>query len=98
MAGMTEHRDAGPEMYVVRMDAILNRWFTNYEDARASLQSEGGFLFPYRGQYFVTLQEGIRELGLDPDDSDWARIGRDWVRPDDPEAWERLREKRELAV
>jgi hypothetical protein len=91
-------RDDGPVMYVARMDAIMNRWFTTYEDARASLQSEGGYLFPYRNQYFVTLREGIRELGLDPDDPDWARIGWDWVRPDDAEAWERLKDKRELAA
>ncbi len=33
-------------MYVSRMDACLNRWFTTYEDARASLESEGRYLFP----------------------------------------------------
>lgn len=85
-------------MYVARMDAIVNRWFTNYEAAKASLQSEGGYLFPYRDQYFVTLSEGVRELGLDPGDPDWARIGWDWVQPADAAAWERLREKRQLAA
>lgn len=95
---MKDNRDAGPVMYVVRMDAIINRWFTTYEDARASLESEGGYLFPHRNQYFVTLREGIRELGLDPDDPDWARIGWDWVRPIDTNAWERLKGKRELVA
>lgn len=85
-------------MYVARMDAIVNRWFTTYEAAKASLRSEGGYLFPYRDQYFVTLSEGVRELGLDPGDPDWARIGWDWVQPGDAAAWERLREKRELAA
>ena len=84
-------------MYVPTMDAIVNRWFTSYESARASLQSEGGYLFPYGNQYFVTQGEGVRELGLDPDDPDWARIGWDWVRPLDPEARQRLLEKRELS-
>jgi hypothetical protein len=93
-----DSRQQGPVMYVASMDAIVNRWFTNYEDARESLHAEGGYLFPYRNQYFVTLREGIRELGLDPDDPDWARIGWDWVRPKDEEAWERLRNKRELAA
>jgi hypothetical protein len=90
-------RDEGPVMYVGSMDAVVNRWFTNYEDARASLRVEGGYLFQYRNQFFVTLREGIRELGLDPDDPDWERIGWDWVRPQDEEAWERLKGKRELA-
>jgi hypothetical protein len=89
--------DDKPVMWVPRMDAIVNRWFRTYEEARASLQSEGGYLLPYRGQYFVTLREGVRELGLDPDDPDWERIGWDWVRPGDGAAWERLVHRRELA-
>lgn len=87
----------GPVMWVSRMDAVLSRWFANYDSARASLQAEGGYLFPFRDQCFVTLREGVRELGLDPDDPDWERIGWDWVRPTDAEAWKRLRQKRELA-
>ena len=78
---MTETHVKGSIMYVPRMDAILNRWFTTYEEARASLESEGGYLLPFRNQFFVTTSEGIRELGLDPEHPDWARIGWDWVRP-----------------
>ena len=85
-------------MYLSRMDVFLNRWFTTYEEARASLESEGGYLLPYGSQFFVTVDGAIRELGLDPQDPDWARIGWDWVRPADLEAWERLKEKRELAI
>ena len=88
----------GPIMYVARMDAILNRWFTTHEEARASLDAEGGYLLPYRNQFFVTLSEGIIELGLDPEDPDWAQIGWDWVRPKDAAAWQRLKEERELAL
>jgi len=92
---MTGLNSEGPIMYVPRMDAVLNRWFTSYTEASSSLASEGGFLLPYKGQFFVTLREGIRELGLDPDDPDWERIGWDWVQPKDSEAWQRLKEKRE---
>jgi hypothetical protein len=95
---MTAANDVGPIMYVARMDAVLNRWFTTYEAARASLDSEGGYLLPYENHFFVTLSEGIRDLGLDPNDPDWARIGWDWVQPKDSEAWQRLKEKRELAL
>ena len=94
---MTPVQDDELPMYVPRMDAILSRWFTTYEEARASLELEGGYLFPYRRQFFVTTSEAIRELGLDPADPDWERIGWDWVRPRDREAWERLKEKRGLA-
>ncbi len=89
---------ASPVMYVPSMDAVLNRWFHFYPEARASLEAEGGYLFPYGTQFFVTAAEGIRELGLDPQDPDWARIGWDWVAPQDRAAWERLVEKRELAT
>ena len=92
---MTAPHTEGPIMYVPRMDAVLNRWFTSYAEASSSLASEGGYLLPYKGQFFVTLSEGVRELGLDPDDPDWARIGWDWVQPKDNEAWKRLKEKRE---
>ncbi len=90
--------DRGPVMYVARMDAFLNRWFTTYAAARESLDSEGGYLLPYRTQFFVTVAGAIRELGLDPDDPDWALIGRDWVRPNDPEARARLERQRLLAI
>ena len=80
------------------MDAFLNRWYTTYESARSSLESEGGYLLPYKDQFFVTVAGAIRELGLDPVDPDWARIGWDWVRPADAQAWERLKGKLELAI
>jgi hypothetical protein len=95
---MTNSEAESPIMYVARMDAVLNRWFRSYAEARASLDAEGGYLLPFKHQFFVTLSEGIRDLGLDPDDPDWERIGWDWVQPKDREAWERLKEKRELAV
>lgn len=82
-------------MYVPRMDAVLNRWFTSYEEARAFLENEGGYLLPYKRQFFITEGEGIRELGLDPNDPDWALIGWDWVQPKDSDAWERLNQKRQ---
>ena len=85
-------------MYEPRMDAFLNRWFTSYAAARQSLESDGGFLLPYRDQFFVTTADAIRELGLDPTDPDWERIDWDWVRPRDEEAWERLRVRREVAI
>ena len=91
---MTTPDDAGPLMYVETMDGFLNQWFTRYEDARALRESQGGYLLPYKNQFFVTVAEAIVELGLDPNDPDWERIGWDWVRPTDSEAWELLRDKR----
>lgn len=83
-----------PEFWYARgMDAFLNRWFARYEDARASLESEGGYLLPFRRQFFVCGADAVRLLGLDPDDPDWARVGWDCVRPADEAACERLRQR-----
>jgi len=86
---MNSEHDAGPVMHVSRMDAFLNRWFNTYEEARAALDSDGGYLFACRHQYFVTTGAAVRELGLDPEDLDWQHIGFDWVQPADTDAWER---------
>lgn len=86
-----------PVMYVPSMAVYLNRWYAAYDDARAARSAEGGFLFPYEKQYFVADSGAVKELGLDPLDPDWERIGWDWVRPLDTVAWDRLRAKRELA-
>ena len=84
--------------YQPDLDVFLNRWFSNYEEARRSLESEGGFLLPYRRHFYVCQPEAISALGLDPEDADWELIGRDCARPSDAGAFERLREKREEFV
>lgn len=86
-----------PVMYVDSMDVFLNRWFRSYEQARDARALEGGYLFPYQQHFFVADGGAVRELGLDPSDPDWERIGWDWVRPLDAEAWERLACKRLIA-
>ena len=55
-----------------------------------SAHSLGGFLLPYRHQFVIVDQYFIATLGLDPEARDWARIGRDWVRPLDTAARHRL--------
>jgi hypothetical protein len=83
--------------YPPTLDVFLNRWFTNYEEARALLESEGGYLLPYKQQFFVCEADAIRAMGLEADDPDWERVGWDCARPADRQAYERLREKRERA-
>jgi hypothetical protein len=85
-------------MHTDRMSLLLNRWFASYGEAAASRAAEGGYLLPYRRQFFVTGPEGVLELGLDPGDPDWARIGWDWVRPRDAEAHLRLAQARFAAM
>ena len=80
--------------YQSTLDVFLNRGFSNYEAARQSLDGEGGFLLPYKKHFFVCEADVIQALGLEPDDPDWERIGRDGAKPKDRDAYERLRDRR----
>ena len=80
-------------LYPPHCDVFLNNWFASYEEAQAYLREAGGYLLPYKHQFFVCQAGHIEALGLEPEDSDWARIGWDWARPADEGAWERLNAK-----
>lgn len=80
--------------YHPSLDVFLNRWFSTYEAARRSLEGEGGFLLPYEKHFFVCESDVIAAMGLEPDDPDWEKIGRDCVEPTDADAYQRLLDKR----
>lgn len=72
----------------------LNVWCRSYAEAKAYLDSHRGFyLLKYKNQCFLAQAPHIRDIGLDPNDADWEEIGRDWVKPKNLEARERLRQK-----
>lgn len=71
----------------------LNAWFTKYSEAKLHLQSVGGFLLPYKNQFFICNANYIKQIGFEPDDPDWKLIGYDWVIPNDKKAWQRLYKK-----
>lgn len=73
--------------------AFLNRWFSSYDEALASLRAVGGYLFPFREQFFITDAGFLAALGVDPADPDWARMGFNWVEPLDAAARARLEQK-----
>ena len=89
--------DADILWYPPTLDVFLNRWFSSYEEARKALEAEGGYLLPYRHQFFICQPEAIRAMGLEPDDPDWERIGRDGAKPANSEAFQRLKAKRKEA-
>lgn len=85
--------------YQTSLDVFLNRWFSNYDDARSAFESESGvFLLPYKNHFFICKPEVISALGLDPNDPDWEKIGYDCARPNDEAAYQRLAEKRKKVV
>ncbi|MEL6308619.1 MAG: hypothetical protein AAFQ52_10795 [Chloroflexota bacterium] len=86
------------DVYPRRCMRYTLEWHTDYEIASQSLGTEGGYLFPYKNQYFICSATYITELGLDPSDPDWARIGYNWVQPDDERAWGRLTQLQRISV
>lgn len=78
--------DFGTLLYSPACGAHWNIWFAGYEQAREVRHAHGGFLLPYRHQFVVVDEHFVRTLGLDPDAPEWSRMGRDWVRPEDPQA------------
>jgi hypothetical protein len=80
--------------YQTNLDVFLNRWYSNYEEARLERESSGGFLLPYKRHFFVCEAEVIAAMGLEPNDPDWEKIKWDGAQPVDSEAYQRLREKR----
>lgn len=73
-------------------------WYARHAEARRHLERAGGYLLPWRGQFFVAEARYVGALGLDPDDPDWEAIGHDWARPADPDARDRLEAKLEAAA
>lgn len=93
-------REAAPppavdfEVLLSRVGGLfLNRWFATYEEALASLRAHGGYLFPYRQQFFVCEASLLTALGVDVADPDWALAGPDWVEPLDAAAHARLEQR-----
>ncbi len=84
--------------YRSRLAIYLQHWFVRYDEAKAQQSVGGGYLLPYRQHFFVCEADAIRDLGLDPIDPDWARIGFDAVRPGDTDAFARLRRRRLAAA
>lgn len=84
--------------YQTSLDVFVNRWFANYEEARKSRESEGGYLLPFQHHFYVCEAEVIQAMGLEPDDPDWEKIGWDCAQPADADAFARLYQKREEAV
>ena len=82
--------DRGELMHRNPGGAYWNIWSASYDEAEAIRRDHGGILLAYRRQFLIVEPPYIEHLGLEPDDPDWDRMGRDWVRPADRAAWTRI--------
>jgi hypothetical protein len=90
ISGARDVSDFGTVLYPKRCGGHLNLWYRSYDDAAIGRRASGGYLLAYRRHYMVVHSLFIETLGLDPDASDWQRLGHDWVRPLDVGARTRL--------
>lgn len=72
---------------------FLNHWFANYDEAKSYQQTNGGFLLPFKNQFFICDANYINHLGFNSEDPDWELIAYDWVYPMNKTAWHRLYKK-----
>ena len=82
--------DFGTLLCPPEADVHCNIWSAQYDQARRIRDENGGYLLAYRRHFFIVDRYFIETLGLDADDPDWELIGRDWARPQEPAARERL--------
>jgi hypothetical protein len=79
--------------------AFLNLWHRDYGEARELLAGEPKrFLFPYREHFVLCEALFLEARGINANDPDWERIGRDWVNPRDARAQARLAVRLRRAV
>lgn len=76
-----------------RWSSQWKTWYASYDEALIHLKSVDGFLLPYRKQYFICDIHYIEALGISPSDPDLITIGRDWTKPIDLVAWNRVIDK-----
>lgn len=69
---------------------FFNQWFSSYREAKQILEQSGGYLLPYKNQFFICESGYIEYLGLNPEDPKWAKIAYNWVEPEDTGAWQEL--------
>ena len=49
---------------------FLNQWFTSYAQAKSYQAANGGFILPFKNQFFICNAHYINHLGFDAEDPD----------------------------
>jgi len=72
---------------------LIYAWFSDYEKATAYHQQHGGYLIKFWKDFVVCGDEYIASLSLAEYTEYWTKIGYDWVKPGNLQAWYFLNEK-----
>lgn len=78
------------QFYPENFNTYWNIWFAQYPQAKKVLNEGGGFLLPFRNQFFIVEEHFVDSLGLHHTLPEWKAIGYDWVRPKHVRSWLKL--------
>jgi hypothetical protein len=92
LSGQGQPQDFGTLLYGKSCGGF-NTWFADYQEALDVHHQTQGYLLAYKRQYFIVGPDFIQDLGLNPKDPDWDSIARNWPRPANMEARNRLYSK-----
>lgn len=70
---------------------FILHWFAHYDEAKAHLKTNGGYLLAFRNQFFIGTADYIDFIGLDPMHPAWQKVGFDVVEPRDAAALREIR-------
>ena len=73
-------------------DALINLWFSSYQEARFALLAEpNNYFIPYQQPFIVLTKDYLNVVALhEVDDSLWRDIKHDLVASYATEAWDRI--------
>jgi hypothetical protein len=71
---------------------FIHSWFTNYPEAEKYLNRHGGYLLTFWKDFVVCGKEYIGGLGLGQYEEQWKRIGYNWAKPSEAQAYQFLKE------
>jgi hypothetical protein len=75
------------QFYPKGFTTYWNIWFAKYAQAKKVLQDGGGFLLPFKNQYFIVEEHFVDSIGLPHTLQEWKTIGNDWIHPKNVRAW-----------
>ncbi len=78
------------QFYPAGSSRFWNNWFASYKKAKEVHAKSGGFMLPFRNQFFICEEGFVNALGLSSSSEEWQMIGFDWVHPANVRAWLRL--------
>ena len=73
-------------------DALINLWFSRYQEARhALLEEPSNYLIPYQNQFIVATKDYINAIALsEVEESLWREVKHDLVASYASEAWDKI--------